>query len=285
MLDLLSDYNGSTDGFIQSGVYILNMSYTLEDLKNIQIRSNFSKSAIFRCYNNSEPDAGIAFLQVRGLIIDHLRIVECGMKHISSSYHGKGYFISVYSAIFIQNSTNISLVGVNVSYSIGIGLILMYDTRGLVNITQSIFTSNKLDSLDPKGIGGGIHIEFTECTPGLVLCDSHGNLYNEDSKYTIAHCTFEDNAATYSYKSSEPKYINFTNDNFVTFGSGGGLSLSFNGQAKNNSVEVTSSDFIANCAKRGGGLHVHSKQNATHNHVEISKCSFIKNVRYKEGGG
>ena len=95
MLDLLSDYNGSTDVFIQSGVYILNMSYTLEDLNNIQIRSNITKFAIIRCYNNSESDAGIAFLQVCSLITDHLRIVECGMKHISSSYHGKGYFISV----------------------------------------------------------------------------------------------------------------------------------------------------------------------------------------------
>ena len=70
MLDLLSDYNGSTDVFIQSGAYILNMSYTLKDLNNIQIRSNFSKSAIIRCYNNSEPDAGIAFLRVYDLIIN-----------------------------------------------------------------------------------------------------------------------------------------------------------------------------------------------------------------------
>ena len=90
--------------------------------------------------------------------------------------------------------------------SIGIGL-LMYDNGELVNITQSVFIGNKLDSLNPKGIGSGIHIEFTECTPGLALCDSHDNLYNEDSKYIIDHCTFEDNAATYSYKSSEPKYI------------------------------------------------------------------------------
>ena len=117
------------------------------------------------------------------------------------------------------------------------------------------------------------------------MCDSHDNLYNEDSKYIIDHCTFKDNAATYSYKSSEPKYINFTNDNFVTFGSGGGLSLWFNGKAKNNSVEITSSDFIANCAKSSGGLNVHSRQNATHNHVEIARCSFIKNVGYKKGGG
>ena len=286
MLDLLSEYKGSIDVFIQSGVYILNVSYTLEDLYNIQLRSNVSKSAIIKCYNNnsSDVDAGIASLRVHNLTIEHLSIVGCGMKHISSSYHGKGYFISVYSAIFIQNSTNIFLVSVNISYSIGIGL-LMYDTGGLVNITQSVFTSNKLDSLDPKGIGGGIHIEFTECTPGLVLCDSHDNPYNEASKYIIDHCTFKDNAATYSYRSSEAKYIHFTDDNFVTFGSGGGLSLWFNGQAKNNSVKVISSHFIANHAKSGGGLHVHSRQNATQNHVEISRCRFIENVGNREGGG
>ena len=124
MLKLLSGKN-STDVLIESGTHILNMPYTLEDLHNIQIRSNTSKPAVIRCNNNSS-NTGVAFLRVRDLIIEHLQIMGCGMEHISTNFIGKGNFLFVHMAIFIQNSTNITLVSVNISSSTGIGL-LIYD--------------------------------------------------------------------------------------------------------------------------------------------------------------
>ena len=64
MLKLLSHKN-STEVFIQSesGVYILNMSCVLEDLYDIQIRSNASKPAVIMCHNNSNVDTGVAFYE------------------------------------------------------------------------------------------------------------------------------------------------------------------------------------------------------------------------------
>ena len=282
MFELLSHKN-STKIFIQSGVYILNRSYVLEDLHDIQIRSNASKPAVIMCNNNSDVDNGVAFLRVSNLTIEHLSIVGCGMKHVTSSYHGRGNFVSVHSAMFIQNSTNVFLVDFNISNSTGIGL-LIYDTSGIVNITRCTFTNNKLDSLHPNASGGGIHIEFTKCTPGVASCDSHENAYNKYSKYIIAHCTFEGNAATYGYNRSKSEHS--TNEHFIAFNCGGGVSLWVYGQAKNNSFKITSSVFIANRAQRGGGgLYIVSKHNVTNNNVEISGCSFIKNIGYKEGGG
>ena len=282
MFELLS-HKTSTEVFIQSGVYNLNVSYILEDLHNIQIRSNASKPAVITCHNNSDVDTGVAFLRVSNLIIEHLSIVGCGMSHITSNYHRKGNYSFIRSAVYIQNSTNIILVGFNISNSTGIGL-LIYDTNGLVNITRCTFTNNKLDPLHPNASGGGIHIEFTECTPGVASCDSHENTYNKNSKYIIDHCTFEGNAATYVYNKSKAEH--FTNDHFITFNCGGGVSLWLSGQAKNNSFKVTSSHFIANNAERGGGgLFIISRQNVTGSRVEISGCFFIKNIGYKEGGG
>ena len=282
MFELLSHKN-STEVFIQSGVYILNMSYVLEDLHDIQIRSNDSKPAVIMCHNNSDVDTGVAFLRVRNLTIEHLSIVGCGMSHITSNYHGKGNFISVLSAMFIQNSTIIFLIDLNISNSTGIGL-LIYDTSGIVNITRCTFTNNKLDSLHPNASGGGIHIEFTKCTPGVASCDSNENYGNKNSKYIIDHCTFERNAATYGYNRSKAEH--YTNGSFVTFNCGGGVSLWVYGQAKNNSFKVTSSVFIANSAERGGGgLYIVTRQSAANNNVEISGCSFITNIGYKEGGG
>ena len=137
MFKLLSCKN-STEVFIQSGVYILNMSCILENLHDIQIQSNPSNPAVIMCHNNSNVDTGVAFLQVHNLTIDHLSIVGCGMSHNSTSYLKKGKFISVYSAMYIQNSTGILFTSVNVSNSTGI-VLLMYDTSGLVKIARSIF--------------------------------------------------------------------------------------------------------------------------------------------------
>ena len=279
LLSQLSDSQYSTDVFIHSGTYILNESYVLQDAQNIQIRSNASQPAIITCQNNSDLNIGVVFLRVKDLIIDHLTIVGCGMKHNSTSYLPGKRFILIPSALFIQNSTNISMANVNISNSTGIG-VLIYDTNGTVSFTESFFINNKLE---PNLGGGGIHIEFTECTTGQLLCNSRNNLYNKKSKYLIDRCTFENNSATYANESLEVEDLTF--NHFVTFGTGGGLSLWFNGQAKNNHLKIVSSDFISNSAITGGGLHVSSRQNAIKNCVIILWCSFIGNFGYKEGGG
>ena len=87
MFKLLSSISNFTDVFIQSGMYSLNMLYTLRGLHNIQIRSNSSKPAVITCQNNSNVDTGVALLQVSNIIIDHWSIVGCGMKQIGTSYH------------------------------------------------------------------------------------------------------------------------------------------------------------------------------------------------------
>ena len=158
-----------------------------------------------------------------------------------------------------------------------------HGTSGLVNITECTFANNTLDLLHPNASGGGIHIEFSNCALGLASCNPYDHRYNKDSKYLIVCCTFDGNVATYAYKSHEEEYS--YNNNYITIGTGGGVSLWFKGQAKNNSFEVISSKFIHNSATIGGALHVHSRENTTYNRIKILKCSFIGNVAHKEGGG
>ena len=158
------------------------------------------------------------------------------MRHTSTSYYEKEKFISVYSAMFIQNSSDIFLMDINISNSTRIGL-LVYDTTGLVNTTRCTFTHNKLSPLDSKAnstdnetSGGGIHIEFTNCTPGVASCDSTTN--NKHSKYIINQCTFEGNAATYGHKSHEGNYFQNENYNYITIHTEGGMSLWFNAKQR-----------------------------------------------------
>ena len=283
----LSNCCNSTDVYIEPGNYNLALSYVLADLHDIRIRSE--TKAVIQCAANVNGtydfDTGIAFLRVTNLVITNISIVGCGMKHFSTNHIGAGKFIIVRSALFVQNSTNIILHDVTISESNGIGL-LVYDTNGSVSVTKSFFINNTLNSLEQSKLftgGGGIYIEFTECTPGLIQCDSRSNYFNKLTKYTIDQCVFEGNAAIYHLNGSEPEDL--AGGVFITFGTGGGLSLWIYGHAQNNSFQVTSTRFISNKALYGGGLNVHSRQYTKYNSVQISWCSFIGNTGDVGGGG
>ena len=244
----LSNCCNSTDISIESGNYNLTLSYELADLHDIRIRSK--ANAVIQCAPNVDgEETGVAFVRVRNLVIANISIVGCGMKHVTTNHVGNGKFIKVRSALFIQNSTNISLDNITISESDGVGL-LVYDTNGSVNITKSSFINNRVNQKKGSG-GGGVHIEFTECTPGLTQCNSSDNLLNSLTKYTIYRCIFQDNAAIIG---SKPKKLR--RRYFLTFGSGGGLSLWNFGHAQNNTFKIISTKFISNKALRyGGGVH------------------------------
>ena len=283
----LSNCCNSTDVYIEPGNYDLAVSYELADLHDIRIRSE--TEAVIQCAANVNGaydfDTGIAFLRVTNLVITNISIVGCGMKHITTNHIGAGKFITVRSALFIQNSTNISLDNITISESNGIGL-LVYDTNGSVNITKSSFVNNNLNSSEQRRFftgGGGIYIEFTECTPGITLCDSSSNYFNKLTNYVIDHCVFEGNAAIYHLNGTEPEDL--ASGVFITFGTGGGLSLWIYGHAQNNTFQITSTFFISNVARYGGGVNVHSRQDTKYNNVKFVGCSFLENTGEDSGGG
>ena len=208
------------------------------------------------------------------------------MKHNSSVFiemEEKNIVLS--SALFIQNSSDISIASVNFIDNNGIGL-LIYDTNGTVNIVDSLFMDNKLKPVEETEYftgGGGVYIEFTNCTPGMPTCDPRSNTHNANSKYTIDNCRFEKNAALYKFSYSEPDRL--ASNVHVSFGAGGGLSVQFHGHAINNSVMVSNSYFDSNEANSGGGLGVDVKQNSSHNSVIIMHSSFCNNSAYMYQGG
>ena len=281
----LSNCCNSTDISIEPGNYNLALSYVIADLHDIRIRSE--TKAVIQCAANvnrtHDFDTGIAFLRVTNLVIDNISILGCGMKHLTTNRLGVGNFISVRSALFFQNSTNVSLESVSISNSNGIGL-LVYDTNGSVSIKNSSFSNNSLNSLEQSKFltgGCGIYIEFTECTPGLMQCDSRSNYFNKLTQYTIDQCVFEGNAAIYHFNGSEPEELDSVTG--ITFGTGGGLSLWLFGHAQNNTIQFISTSFIYNRARFAGGLSVKHRQHTTHNHVEILGCDFLGN--YADSGG
>ena len=286
-LQLLS--NSSTDIVLDASVHHLKFSNNISDLQNIRIRSKTGKYSTIQCAVNTNVDynldTGIAFIRVRNLVIEHINILGCGMKHVSSNEIRSGVFIVVRSALYVQNSTNIALYNMSISNSNGIGL-LIYDTNGTVNITNTFFIGNKLNVAEQNKSftgGGGVYVQFTECSPGLHTCDPHNNPYSTFSTYIIDHCRFEDNVAVYTLDGSQPEEL--TNKTFITFGTGGGISYWIYGNAYENTLQVRSSSFNSNIANFGAGINVRSKQNAKHNHISIENSSFTNNTANGQGGG
>ena len=293
VLILLSECCSSTDIIVEPSTYDLTSSYNITDLHDIRIRSKTSQPAIIQCTLNTngsyDIDTGIAFIRITNLVIEHLNVMGCGMKHVSNNYIGEGQFIIVRSALYIQNSTDVSLYESSISHNNGIGL-LMYDTNGTVNITKSSFTSNMLNIIEQSRSftgGGGLYVHFTNCTPGIIECNALDNLYNKDSNYTIDQCTFQNNSAFYGFNGSraDDRSIGIS----VVFGTGGGLSYLAYGEAQNNSLRVISSSFTSNSAFYGGGINIRSRHNSMSTYAEFLNCNFTNNFIYgvsgDEGGG
>ena len=290
-LQLLSTLHNSTDVIFTSGSYPLNVSFTFKHLSNIQLSSDpNSIPAEIKCAPNINGnygfDTGFAFIGVKNLSIERLNITRCGMKHNSSVLIGmQEKFIVLRSAVFIQNSSDISISNANFFDNNGIGL-LIYDTNGTVNIVDSSFTSNKLEAVEQNEYltgGGGVYIEFTNCTPGVPICYPQSNTYNAYSFYTVDNCRFKDNAALYNFSDSEPDRL--ASNVHVSFGAGGGLSIQFHGYAHNNSFVVKNSHFDSNDANSGGGLGVDVKQNSIGNSVTVLHSWFFDNSAYMYQGG
>ena len=282
----------STDiSIIESGSYPLNISFTFTNFTNIRLSSDRnSVAAEIKCTSNINGshsfDTGLAFVGVKNLSVEHLNITGCGMKHNSSVFIST-QFIVLRSALFILNSRAVSISNINISDNNGVG-ILIYDTNGTVGIVDSLFVGNKLKDVEKTkhfSGGGGVYIEFTNCTPGVSTCDPTNNMHHSNSVYNVDNCVFKNNAALYKFSENEPDQL--AGNIHVYFGVGGGLSVQLHGLAYNNLFSISNNIFDSNEANAGGGLTVDIKQSASNNTVIISNSSFHNNSAhmYQGGGG
>ena len=280
--------HSSIDVLFMSGIHMLNERYVFTNLQNIRLSGTLlgTRPAI-KCTDDFDSDAGIGFIQIKNLTIEHLDIIGCGTKHMSTSTSNNGEFITHLNALYVQNSTDILVFNVSISNSNGTGLSIV-DTNGTIIIISSFFSNNILTIPTELGTilsgGGGIYIEYTECAPGVRECNSHYKFAN-NSVITVKNCIFEGNHAFYDFNSSLTATLD--NRTYIGFGAGGGLSLQFNGQKEDVFVHVTivSSKFSDNKANNGGGMSISSRYNTSNIYLNISGCFFVNNSATYFGGG
>lgn len=87
---------------------------SIASFENVTIQSE--KEFEIQCKN----DAGIYFENVTGLVLINLTIESCGMLQKSSTL-SKGQYQLAWYAVYVLNSTNLSIIDVTISHSRGAG--------------------------------------------------------------------------------------------------------------------------------------------------------------------
>ena len=257
---------------------------TFRNLTDI-VLNGMSANTTIKC---AEPGAGLEFSGITNLSITNLKLIGCGAVHESTTQINvvvTDSTLQFNSGVYIINCTNVHISHIHIFNCSGTGLVL-YDTNGTVEVLHSIFDQN-CDASNQLGGGGGVHIEFTKCTPGVYCNDfieGGINLRSSSSKYTILNCTFSNNRAVLN----GPKYLLYKERRRLDhqgLGRGGGLAILLNGDANSNHFMVEDCTIESNQATWGGGIYIVFQDKSANNSVHLSQLTIRNNKCNLNGGG
>ena len=262
--------NNSVGIEIAGNLLNLSMPVKFNDYTYLTINGSGSKTVLY-C---NESEAGIAFVNVYYLTIHSLTIENCGAKRNSTSFNplmpNETEILNV--AVYILNCTDVTINHVNIQSSNGTGLSL-YDTNGIVNIRYCNFINNSVWNKSSQSGGGGLHIEFPLCSPGITKCTGQ-NKRNANSNYIIQNCTLSHNSA--SVPNDRHTFISPLS--MPRLRKGGGLYISIGSHAANNVIKVMNCMFKNNMAGFiAGGMLASFVNFAQNNSISVYETSFINN--------
>ena len=265
----------------------LTLERSADFVKYTNLTLTGGRNATIQC---TQPNVGLAFTLIDNLTLTSIRIEKCGSLRASTSlsHNVPQETLSLSVAVYILNCTNVAITSVDILWSNGTGL-SMYDTTGTVSIQKCTFMKNLVE-VSQQG-GGGLHIEFTICTPGWTTNCSDHNGRNNNSHFFIKNCSFLENIANSPFDKHQfisPKYSTL----IPRTGKGGGIYISIGSDATNNSISITNTLFHRNGAVfNSGGMLVELLNSATNNSVVVSEVTFKDNscgnpkLKYCVGGG
>ena len=231
---------------------------------------------------------GLSFINSSNIQIYNVTFLSCGAEHISSSndIHSSSdshtAYLSFLTGLYFLFCTNVSLSHVEVSDSVGTGLVL-YSTGGTNYMTQCTFNNNTAYNRSNKysAGGGGVAIEFLFCKPGDTDClEEHPSkidtMHQQNVSYVFTNCTFSNNNGSTNNFSGDSFIVPHANHN-IALGRGGGLSVLFKGNSYANQVTLHNCTFRDNIAVWGGGMLIEFQDMAKNNTVSLKKVTFTNN--------
>lgn len=243
-----------------SSFLFLHENRTYHYIQDVTLKGIYSGNGTTIVCKNT---AGLLFDSVNNLTLSKLNIQNCSFS--ATSLEGD----AIFTGIFIINSKDISIINVSVKNSTGLGMIIS-NTYGKINISDSIFEGNIFKSRTVQRGGGGIYIDFSQ---------NEHDQSNSMTFYAIENCKFLGNQA------AEKSYRPHINCSKPRVGRGGGMGILLRGHSKNISIMINHSIFYANTGVWGGGLSITLCQHVQHSTITIFNSTFNSNKGELGGGG
>ena len=250
-------------------IRINNTNYTLQGVarfngvKNITLTGEGRSLTHINC--NSEFEAGIVFDNSYDICLQDFTITNCSTTTIFIKRLKQFQLIANYSAIKIDNCSNVSVFSIAVSRSRGQGLTLI-DVRSAVHVNDSHFTNNLLTNRQRSG--GGLQIIF--------ISKHLRELYTD---YIIDNCLFKHNIA--SNQTCNPSAV-FQSSSCER---GGGIRIVLGNACKNIRFTLKNSKLEENKAIYGGAIQIYSHGKVTNNVFHLYNNLMINNIATCGGGG
>lgn len=307
--------NNDSAVYVGPGTYILDtlvtndtVDYRFYRMNNISIIGLPSNelpdnevAVIIQCYgvgSDGNKSAGLTFVESTNIVIQGVALVGCAVYHNSTSQDFSSTthfeFLKFYTAIYFLLCNDVMLDNIHINDTQGVGMV-MYSTAGDNYIRNSVFSNNKIDPSSDFPGGGGVYIEFSYCVPDVIeggyvdctqssLTDTKMTPPTVGAHYSIEASIFVGNQATLPSKMANyAKFILPHLDQHVAFGRGGGLSVYFKGNCKDNTVLVSNhSLFKGNHALWGGGIFVEHQDNSNNNTFRMVASSVLQNMCYNK---
>ena len=226
------------------------------------------------------PFAGISFIMSNNIILDSITLYGCGGVQFSTSRNFSESdtvfsFLKFQVAVYVLSCQFVQINNVIINSSIGTGLTI-YNTQGNVSILDSTFCKNGENYKDYSG--GGLQIEFSFCNPENASSCPNTNkspVYNTGANYYIQNTMFTDNIAHRGkfriYKTSNQ------GRNSLSFGRGGGFSISIKGNSFQNTFVIRNVTISSNQAYYGAGFYIAFHDNTSYNHLYLTNSTICNN--------
>ena len=188
-------------------------------------------------------NTGFTFNFVSNLRISNIDFLECSLNFINQTVSERNFVIV--AALFIVNSTNVSITKVKISKSLGIGMFFS-QTHGNVTVYDSIFEHNGCSAnqvtLNHEVKGGGIYIEIKHSV-------------RISTQYILCNCELSHNNSTDSveFKSDNNRYWGAKSYDFTQ---GGGITIFLEENRVKSDVLIENCRIYHNQADWGGGMTV-----------------------------
>ena len=204
---------------------------------------------------DSDDGAGLIFYNCSSVMISGFTVSNCGGRETND--------LSVQS-ILVKSTKNVIVKEIAVTNGTGHGLSFQ-NVKGQVSILDSNFSYNKHRPYNDyeEGVGGML----------ILYNSTYTGEYVTQVTYTIANCTFINNAANLGLEDWD------ANSNH-----GGGLSLVLS-NCNDVAILVTMCYFSQNKAVFAGGLSVMHTAQQQRNRIIIKDTIFYNNVATYGGGG